>query len=60
MSRDRFLQIKKYLHVVDNTNQSNQNRPDYDRTFKFRPLFKIVKEYFRKIQRKKVQVLLNK
>lgn len=33
MSRDRFLQIKKYLHVVDNTNRPNQSDPNYDRAF---------------------------
>ena len=49
MSRDRFLSIKKFLHVVDNTNQLNQNDPDYDRAFKVRPLLNIVKENFRKI-----------
>ncbi|CAF3441226.1 unnamed protein product [Rotaria sp. Silwood2] len=49
MSRDRFLQIKKYLHVVDNTTQSNQQDPEYDRAFKIRPLLNIIKENFRKI-----------
>lgn len=49
MSQDRFMQIKKYLHVVDNTNQRNQNDPDYDRAFKVRPLLNIVKENFRKM-----------
>ena len=49
MTRDRFLQIKKYLHVVDNTNQPDKNDPRYDRAFKVRPLLDIVKENFRKI-----------
>ncbi len=47
--RDRFLQIKKNLHVVDNSTQLNQNDPNYDRAFKVRPLLNVVKENFRKI-----------
>ena len=49
ISRDRFLQIKKYLHVVDNANQSDPNDRNYDRAFKVRPLLDIVKENFRRI-----------
>lgn len=49
ISRDRFLQIKKFLHVVDNTEQLNSNDPNYDRAFKVRPLLNIVKENFRRI-----------
>ena len=49
MSRDRFLQIKKFLHVVDNPNQPNMNDPSFDRTHKVRPLLDIVKKNFRKI-----------
>ena len=49
MSRDRFLQIKNNLHVVDNSNQPNSKDPDFDRAFKVRPLLNIVKENFRRI-----------
>ena len=49
MSRDRFLLIKKSLYMIDNTNQPNQNDPDFDLAFKVRPLLNIVKENFRKI-----------
>ena len=35
--------------MIDNTNQPNQNHPDYDPAFKVRPLLNIVKENFRKI-----------
>ncbi|CAF1619795.1 unnamed protein product [Adineta ricciae] len=49
MSRDRFLQIKKFLHVVDNTNQPDRNDPNFDRAFKVRPLLNIVRESFRQI-----------
>jgi hypothetical protein len=49
MSRDRFLQIKKFLHVVDNSNQPNMNNPGFDRAHKVRPLLDIVNKNFRKI-----------
>ncbi|CAF1588696.1 unnamed protein product [Didymodactylos carnosus] len=49
MSRDRFLQIKKYIHVVDNSSQPNRNDLNFDRAYKVRPLLNIVKENFRKI-----------
>ncbi|CAF1435480.1 unnamed protein product, partial [Rotaria sordida] len=49
MSRDRFLEIKKYLHVTDNSVQSNRTDINFDRANKVRPLLNIVKENFRKI-----------
>lgn len=49
MSRDRFLQIKKYLHVVDNSIQVDRTNPNFDRAFKVRPLLNMVKNNFRKI-----------
>ncbi|CAF1530389.1 unnamed protein product [Rotaria sp. Silwood1] len=49
MSRDRFLQIKRNIHVVDNANQLDSNDPNFDRAYKVRPLLNIVKENFRKI-----------
>ena len=51
MSRDRFLEIRKYLHVVDNSNLLDCNDPSYDRAHKVRPLFNIVKNNFRKIEK---------
>ena len=49
MNRDRFLLIKRFLYMIDNTSQPNQNDPDYDLALKVRPLLNIVKENFRKI-----------
>ena len=49
MSRDRFLQIRRNLHVVDNSNQLFAGDPAFDRAHKVRPLLNIVKENFRKI-----------
>ncbi|CAF3396410.1 unnamed protein product [Rotaria sp. Silwood2] len=51
MSRDRFLEIKKYLHVVDNSKQLNRTDPNFDRAHKVRPLLNIVKENFREIEK---------
>ncbi|CAF1505066.1 unnamed protein product [Rotaria sordida] len=51
MSRDRFLQIKKYLRVTDNSVQSNRTDINFDRANKVRPLLNIVKENFRKISK---------
>ena len=60
MSRDRFLEIQKNLHVVDNTNQLGQNDPNYDQAFKVRPLLNNIKNNFRKFKRKNICVLMNK
>ncbi|CAF1258417.1 unnamed protein product [Rotaria sordida] len=49
MSRDRFLQIKRNIHVFDNTNQLDSNDPNFDRAYKVLPLLNIVKENSRKI-----------
>ena len=51
MSRDRFLEIRKYLHVVDNSNQLDRNDPNCDRAHKVRPLLNIVKNNFKKIEK---------
>ncbi|CAF1429375.1 unnamed protein product [Adineta ricciae] len=49
ISRDRFLQIRKNLDVIDNSNQLFVGDPNFDRAHKVRPLLNIVKENFRKI-----------
>ncbi|CAF4296558.1 unnamed protein product, partial [Rotaria sordida] len=41
MSRDRFLGIKKYLRVTDNSVQSNRTDINFDRANKVRPLLNI-------------------
>ena len=51
MSRDRFLEIKRYLHVADNSSHPNQTDVNFDRAHKARPLLSIVKENFRLIPR---------
>lgn len=49
MSRDRFLEIKQSLHVVDNSIQVDRTDPNFDRAHKVRPLLNIIKENFRMI-----------
>ena len=49
MSRDRFLQIKRNLHVVDNSTQLIINDPNFDRAHKVRPLLDIGRKNFRSI-----------
>ncbi|CAF3672899.1 unnamed protein product [Rotaria socialis] len=51
MSRDRFLEIKKYLHVADNSVQLDRDDPNFDRAHKVRPLLNIIKENFRTISK---------
>ncbi|CAF1406134.1 unnamed protein product [Rotaria sordida] len=51
MSRDRFLEIKKYLHATDNSVQSNRTDINFDRANKVRPLLNIVKENLRKMSK---------
>ncbi|CAF4022017.1 unnamed protein product, partial [Rotaria magnacalcarata] len=48
MSRDHFLEIRKYLHVVDNSNQLDLNDQNHDRAHKVRPLLNSVKNNFGK------------
>ncbi|CAF3879446.1 unnamed protein product, partial [Rotaria sp. Silwood1] len=49
MTRDRFLELKKYLHVTDNSIQQNRTDANFDRAHKVRPLLNIIKENFRTI-----------
>ena len=43
MSRDRFLQIMRYLHFTDNQEEvSDKNSPDYDKLFKKRKVLDLL------------------
>ena len=43
MSRDRFLQIMRYLHFTDNQEEvRDKNSPDYDKLFKVRKLLDLL------------------
>ncbi len=39
ITRDRYFEISRYLHFVDNSTLSPRNSPNYDRLGKVRPLF---------------------
>ena len=42
MSRDRFMSILRFLHIVDNTKAIARGEPGYDRCFKIRALLDIL------------------
>jgi hypothetical protein len=47
-TRDRFMAIKKYLHLADNTTIAATSVPHPDRLAKIRPLLNILNEIFAK------------
>ena len=42
MSRNRYRQILRYIHVVDNTSALTRTDPNYDRLWKVRPLIDLL------------------
>ena len=46
MARDRFLNIHKYLHFVDNDTLVRPGEPHYDRLCKVRPIFEMIEVRF--------------
>ena len=49
ISRDRFLEISRYLHFVDNDTLEPRDSPSYDRLGKVRPLIDHFTEQFRAV-----------
>ena len=49
MPRDRFEQIKKYLHFNDNLTQKPRGDPGHDKNHKVRPLIEMIRDNFMKI-----------
>src|SRR5947209_20112922 len=47
-TRDRFLQIKKYLHLADNKAIADNKTFSLDRLAKIRPLIEVLVENFKK------------
>ena len=46
MTRDRFFQIMRYIHFVDNASdiaQKSKDSPDYDKLYKIRDLLNLIK-----------------
>ena len=46
ISRNRFLEIQRFLHFVDNSTIASRGEPEYDRLAKVRPVIKSVKKSF--------------
>ena len=44
--RDRFFEISRYLHFVDNTEILPRSHPNFDRLWKVRPIINMVSETF--------------
>ena len=42
ITRDRFFEIQRYLHFVDNSNLADPGTDDYDRLGKIRPVIQMV------------------
>ena len=49
MSRERFEEVKRFLHFSDNEKAPAKGTPSYDRLYKVRPLLDHIKEKFNKI-----------
>ena len=49
ISKNRFFDIQRYLHFVDNSSLSPHTSPDYDKLGKIRPVITILCERFRTI-----------
>ena len=52
MSRDRFEQIKKYLHFNDNLTQKPRGDPGHDKIHKVRPLIEMIRDNFMRYPQK--------
>ncbi|XP_065312923.1 piggyBac transposable element-derived protein 2-like [Gordionus sp. m RMFG-2023] len=50
MTRNGFLELRKYFHINDNNNIILRGQPNYDKLFKLRPFISALKMYMRKIQ----------
>ncbi len=50
MTRDRFMEILRYLHFANNDFQKKSGPPRYDRLFKIRPVMDLVSAHFMKFE----------
>ena len=44
MSRNRFLEILRYFHIVDNTTAPSRSDPNYNRLWKIQPIISVLQE----------------
>ena len=47
MSRNRFLKILRYFHIVDNTTAPSRSDPNYNRLWKIQPIISILQKMSR-------------
>ena len=59
MPRNRFRQILRYIHVVDNTNAPKCTDPDYDKLWKVRSLLNALEESTSQLYSPHQQVSIN-
>ncbi|XP_018020808.1 piggyBac transposable element-derived protein 3-like [Hyalella azteca] len=57
MSRDKFEEIKRYIHFNDNTQQKTRDDPDFDKLFKIRPIIESIRTNCRKVSQEEHQVV---
>ena len=46
ITRDRFLDLNRYLHFVDNSTLAPPGSPGYDKPGKVRPIIKMIGDLF--------------
>ena len=44
MCRDRFMEILRYFHIVDNTSAPSRSDPDYNKLWKIQPLITVLQQ----------------
>lgn len=49
VSRTRFLELRKYFHLADNTQMKPRNHPQHDKLFKVRPLLEYLQRTLKNI-----------
>ena len=59
MPRDRFLEISRFLHLVDSSSQKKKGEFGYDPLFKIRPLIKKTSDTFEKYYTPKQELAID-
>ena len=59
MSRDRFLQILRYLHFADNTQAPRADSADYNKLYKLQPFLDLVIPKFQQVYKPNRQLAID-
>ena len=59
MSRDRFLQISRYLHFADNTQAPRADAADYNKLYKLQPFMDLVIPKFQQVYKPNRQLAID-